>query len=312
MWLFFKIMSSMNFKIYFFLLVSFFFATSSVAQDLFKKQQISLAEQWDLTDTKSKKSGLFKVQQYKPVYILLGNYTNNINQKPQSGNPNNSVPDNIPLNKVEVKFQISFKTKIFNDLMGPKLGGDIWMGYTQTSRWQVYNDEISRPFRETNYEPEIMYIMATPYEILGRKGLFAGIGFNHQSNGRSDPMSRSWNRIVAQIAWESEDLSVIFKPWLRLKEPADKDNNPGIENYMGRGELMAAYGKGRHDLSMIARHSMRFGENNRGSIRIDYALQVWDNLKLMAQIFHGYGESMIDFNHKQTTFGIGLSLTQWR
>jgi len=302
----------MNFKIYFFLLVSFFFATSSVAQDLFKKQQISLAEQWDLTDTKSKKSGLFKVQQYKPVYILLGNYTNNINQKPQSGNPNNSVPDNIPLNKVEVKFQISFKTKIFNDLMGPKLGGDIWMGYTQTSRWQVYNDEISRPFRETNYEPEIMYIMATPYEILGRKGLFAGIGFNHQSNGRSDPMSRSWNRIVAQIAWESEDLSVIFKPWLRLKEPADKDNNPGIENYMGRGELMAAYGKGRHDLSMIARHSMRFGENNRGSIRIDYALQVWDNLKLMAQIFHGYGESMIDFNHKQTTFGIGLSLTQWR
>jgi len=302
----------MNFKIYFSLLVSFFFTTSSIAQDLFKKQQISLADQWDLADTKSKKSGLFKVQQYKPVYILLGNYTNNINQKPQSGNPNNSVPVNIPLNKVEVKFQISFKTKIFNDLMGPKLGGDIWMGYTQTSRWQVYNDEISRPFRETNYEPEIMYIMATPYEILGRKGLFAGIGFNHQSNGRSDPMSRSWNRIVAQIAWESEDLSVIFKPWLRLKEPADKDNNPGIENYMGRGELMAAYGKGRHDLSMIARHSMRFGENNRGSIRIDYALQVWDNLKLMAQIFHGYGESMIDFNHKQTTFGIGLSLTQWR
>jgi len=302
----------MNFKIYFSLLVSFFFTTSSIAQDLFKKQQISLADQWDLADTKSKKSGLFKVQQYKPVYILLGNYTNNINQKPQSGNPNNSVPVNIPLNKVEVKFQISFKTKIFNDLMGPKLGGDIWMGYTQTSRWQVYNDEISRPFRETNYEPEIMYIMATPYEILGRKGLFAGIGFNHQSNGRSDPMSRSWNRIIAQIAWESENLSVIFKPWLRLNEPADKDNNPGIENYIGRGELLAAYGKGRHDLSLIARHSMRFGENNRGSIRIDYALQVWDNLKLIAQLFHGYGESMIDFNHKQTTFGIGLSLTQWR
>jgi len=72
----------MNFKIYFSLLVSFFFTTSSIAQDLFKKQQISLADQWDLADTKSKKSGLFKVQQYKPVYILLGNYTNNINQKP--------------------------------------------------------------------------------------------------------------------------------------------------------------------------------------------------------------------------------------
>lgn len=302
----------MKLKIYFLLIINLILVTSSVAQDLFRKQQISLAEQWDLADTHSKQSGLFKIMQYKPVYILLGNYTNDINQKPQSANPNNSVPENIPLNQVEAKFQVSFKTKILNDLMGSKLGGDIWVGYTQTSRWQVYNTDISRPFRETNYEPEIMYIMRTPYELFGRKGLFAGIGYNHQSNGQSDPMSRSWNRIVAQIAWESKNLSIIFKPWLRIKEPAKSDNNPDIEDYIGRGELMAAYGKGRHDISLIARHSMRLGKNNRGSFQIDYALQVWDNLKLNAQIFHGYGESLIDYNHKQTTIGIGLSLTQWR
>ncbi len=302
----------MKLKIYFILFISFAFVTSSHAQDLFRKQQISLLEQWDLADTLRNQSGLFKIKQYKPVYILLGNYTTDINQMPQSGNPNNSVPENIPLNQVELKFQISFKTKVFNDLMGAKLGGDIWMGYTQTSRWQVYNTDISRPFRETNYEPELMYIMRTPYEILGRKGLFAGIGLNHQSNGRSDPMSRSWNRVIAQIAWESKNLSIIFKPWLRIKESAEEDNNPGIENYMGRGELMAAYGKGRHDISLIARHSMRFAKNNRGSIQIDYALQIWDNLKVNAQLFHGYGESLIDYNHKQTTIGLGLSLTQWR
>jgi len=302
----------MKFKITLLLVICFAFVRTSSAQDLFKKQQISLLEQWDLADTVRNQSGLFKIKQYKPVYILLGNYTSDINQKPQSGNPNNSVPDDMPLNQVELKFQISFKTKVFNNLMGAKLGGDIWMGYTQTSRWQVYNPGISRPFRETNYEPEIIYIMPTSYKICGLKGLFAGIGLNHQSNGRSDPLSRSWNRVVAQIAWESKNLSIIFKPWLRLKEAAEDDNNPGIENYIGRGELMAAYGKGRHDLSMIARHSMRLGKNNRGSIQIDYALQIWDNLKLNAQLFHGYGESLIDYNHKQTTFGIGLSLTQWR
>ncbi|MDE5422646.1 phospholipase A [Ancylomarina sp. DW003] len=302
----------MKLKTYFLFLISFVIVTGSVAQDLFKKEQISLLEQWDLADTIRNQSGLFKIKQYKPVYILLGNYTTDINQMPQSGNPNNSVSDNMALTQVEVKFQISFKTKVFDNLMGSKLGGDIWMGYTQTSRWQVYNPDISRPFRETNYEPEIMYIMPTPYRIWGIKGLFAGVGFNHQSNGRSDPMSRSWNRLVAQIAWESKNLSIIFKPWVRLQEPTDKDNNPGIENYMGRGELMASYGKGRHDISLIARHSMRFGKNNRGSFQIDYALQVWDNLKLNAQLFHGYGESLIDFNHKQTTIGIGLSLTQWR
>ena len=302
----------MKLKIYFSLLISFAFVSNSVAQDLFKKQQISLLEQWELVDTVKNQSGLFKIKQYKPVYILMGNYTSDINEQPQSDNPNNSASEAIPLDQVELKFQISFKTKVFNNLMGVKLGGDIWMGYTQTSRWQVYNTELSRPFRETNYEPEIMYIMPTHYKIGGLKGLFAGIGFNHQSNGRSDPLSRSWNRVVAQIAWESDCLSIVLKPWFRIQEAADDDNNPGIENYMGRGELMAAYGKGRQDLSLIVRHSMRLGENNRGSIQIDYAFQIWDNLKLNAQLFHGYGESMIDYNHKQTTFGIGLSLTQWR
>ena len=302
----------MKLKIYFLLIISFAFVSSSIAQDLFKKQQISLLEQWELVDTVKNQSGLFKIKQYKPVYILLGNYTNDINEQPQSDNPNNSVSEAIPLDQVELKFQISFKTKVYNNIMGAKLGGDIWMGYTQTSRWQVYNTELSRPFRETNYEPEIMYIMPTHYEIWGLKGLFAGIGLNHQSNGRSDPVSRSWNRVIAQIAWETDCLSIVLKPWFRIQEADDDDNNPGIENYMGRGELMAAYGKGRHDLSVIARHSMRLGDNNRGSIQIDYAFQIWDNLKLNAQLFHGYGESMIDYNHKQTTIGIGLSLTQWR
>jgi len=302
----------MKLKIHFLFIISLTFVTSSVAQDLFKKHQISLLEQWDLEDTHSNQTGLFRVRQYKPLYILLGNYTSNINQKPQSDNQKNSVLDKMPLKPIELKFQISFKTKVFNDLMGSKLGGDIWMGYTQTSRWQLYNGDISRPFRETNYEPEIMYIMPTPYEICGLKGLFAGIGINHQSNGQSDPLSRSWNRLIAQIAWESEHLSIMLKPWWRIQESAEDDNNPDIENYMGRGELMAAYGKGRHDISLIARHSLHFGENNRGSIQLDYALQIWDNLKIHTQIFHGYGESLIDYNHKQTTIGFGLSLTEWR
>ena len=302
----------MNIKILSLLAFILILPVTLSAQDLFDKEKISFRRQWDLSDTESNATGLFKIKQYKPVYLLIGNYTNNINQRPKSANPTNTVSDDIALTPVECKFQLSLKTKVFDEILGDKLGGDIWVGYTQTSRWQVYNTELSRPFRESNYEPEIMYIMPISCKHNNREGVFAGIGLNHQSNGQSDPLSRSWNRVIAQIAWETEHLSIILKPWWRIQESAEVDNNPNIENYIGRVEILAAYGKGRHDISIIGRHSGRLRRSNRGSLQIDYSLQVWDNLKFHTQLFHGYGESLIDYNHKQTTIGFGLSLTQWR
>ena len=294
-----------------FLTVSF----NTQAQELFSKNEgsYSLAERWQVNDTLTKQKGLFKVETYKPVYILLANYTTNINEQPTSDNPLNVVPEPIEgLQDTELKFQISFKTKALHNILGKKIGGDIWVGYTQTSRWQLYSPDISRPFRETNYEPEVMFVIPTPYKIFGLNGVFAGIGFNHQSNGRSNPLSRSWNRVIMQFGWETKDMSIVLRPWWRLQEEPIEDNNPGIENYIGRGDLMVAYEKERHDLSIIARHSMRFGDDNRGSMQIDYAYRIYDYLKLHLQIFHGYGESLIDYNHKQTTVGLGVSLVEWR
>lgn len=301
-------------KLIFLLLVMFVIFTGK-AQGLFttSQQSYSLSERWEINDTLTRQKGLFKIETYKPVYILMANYTTDINVQPTSDNPLNVVPEPIEgLKDTELKFQVSFKIKAFNNIFGNKIGGDIWIGYTQISRWQIYNAELSRPFRETNYEPEIMIIVPTPYKIFGLNGVFAGIGFNHQSNGRSNPYSRSWNRIIMQFGWEAKDWSVILRPWWRIQEEQIEDNNPGIENYIGRGDLLIAYEKGRHDLSMIARHSMRFGDDNRGSMQIDYAFRVYDYLKLHLQIFHGYGESMIDYNHKQTTVGLGFSLVEWR
>jgi len=302
----------MGFKKIFVFLLLIICVFITFAQDLFEGKDYSLSEQWDLNDLKSGNKGLFVIKKYKPLYVLPLNIISDVNEMPYSDNPERNPTTPQELDNAELKFQLSFKTKVLTNLLGKKYGGDLWIGYTQSSRWQLFNYEQSRPFRETNYEPELMFILPVNYQFLGLDGVFMGLGINHQSNGRGNPYSRSWNRIIAEFAWEGKHSSIMFKPWLRLQETSDEDDNPGIENYMGRGELLFAYGKGLHNFSCIARHSMRFGDNNRGSIQLDYAIQIWDHLKFHTQFFSGYGESMIDYNHKQTTFGFGFSLVEWR
>ena len=130
----------------------------SHSQNEFEMETVSLSERWDLAEPSGKKQ-LFKFEPYKPVYILFANYTNNINEQPSSENPENTVPVPIELNQVELKFQLSFKTKVLQNILGEKTGGDLWLAYTQSLRWQVYNEAQSSPFRETNYEPEVLFIL---------------------------------------------------------------------------------------------------------------------------------------------------------
>ncbi|KAA1243460.1 phospholipase A [Aquimarina sp. RZ0] len=296
-------------KILSLIILLFLTCSASFGQALIQNPGKSLSQRWQINDTSTK---LFKIVPYKPVYFLLANYTTRINNQPRSNNPINSADESSAFSNTELKFQLSFKTKALKNLLGKRIGGDIWIAYTQSSRWQLYSANISRPFRETNYEPEFMLIFPTSYTILGLDGVFAGIGINHQSNGRSNPLSRSWNRIILQVGWESPSWSIVLKPWWRLQEDTVEDNNPEIESYVGRIELLSAYTKGRHDISLVLRHSLRMGDNNRANIKLDYAIKILDNLQIHAQLFHGHGESLIDYNHKQTTFGIGLSLIQWR
>jgi phospholipase A1 len=79
----------------------------------------------------------------------------------------------------EVKFQFSAKLKAIEI----KERFDLWIAYTQLSFFQLYNKSKSAPFRESNYEPEIMGVVHTDYDLFGLKGRFINIGLVHQSNG---------------------------------------------------------------------------------------------------------------------------------
>jgi phospholipase A1 len=264
-----------------------------------------LTENWELGGNPA----LFHLRRYKPVYLLPYFHSSATNPTPASPTRGVTTSNPAQLDNTEAKFQLSFKTKILNDIFGSN--GDLWGAYTQSSRWQVYNRDHSRPFRETNYEPEAMFVWRTNQAILGMRARYLALGINHQSNGQGGALSRSWNRIIGAIALEGGQWTVTLRPWWRVEEHGSEDDNPDLADYAGRGEILATRVFGGHVLSLEARHSLHRGNRNHGSLRADWAFPINDRLKGHIQLFNGYAESLIDYNHRATYLGVGFSLVEW-
>ena len=271
-----------------------------------------LDQRWELSP--QAKRGTFQVRPYQPVYLLPIFLNSNPNTRPDSPNPANRVtvgPENLDSN--EMKFQLSLKTKVVENLFGDN--GDVWFGYTQSSRWQTYNTGLSRPFRETNYEPEVMFTWRNSWQAFkdatGWDPKLLGVSLNHQSNGRALPLSRSWNRVMGIVGLERENTLVQFRPWMRISEPSATDDNPDISDYLGRGDLLVVHKVRGHELSALVRHNFRGGDQSRGGVQLDWGIPLRNNLRGHIQYFSGYGESLIDYNHRSDYLGVGFSLVGW-
>ena len=260
----------------------------------------ALSERWELDP--ETKQGLWAVRPYKPMFVLPVRYSNNPNESPQS--PTHPISASAPLDHSEAEFQLSFKVKAGENLFGSDV--DLWLAYTQQSQWQVYNSGISRPFRETDYEPEMFLSLPTSYDLLGLTGRFVNLGLVHQSNGRADPLSRSWNRVYAQAGFERGDFALLVRPWYRLKEDKSDDDNPNIEHYMGYGDVTAIYKWGRQEFSLLGRYS-----GSAGAAQATWSFPLQGRLRGYVKAFTGYGETLIDYNWNQTTIGIGVLLADW-
>ena len=266
-----------------------------------------LDSRWELS--RESKLGTFNLRGYQPLYLMPAFATSNTNNNPQSPNPDNVVGNTLDLNAYETKFQISLKTKAWQGVFGEV--GDLWVGYTQDSYWQIYNANESRPFRETDYQPEAMLVFDTNYHVFGWSGRLLSIGINHQSNGRENPRSRSWNRVIGQVGFERPGWTVMLRPWWRIPENAKDDNNPDITDYMGRGDVQIIHEVNGQEFGLMLRHSFRGGSRSHGAARLSWSFPLAGNLRGYAEVFKGYGESLIDYNHNATYAGLGISLLDW-
>jgi len=248
----------------------------------------------------------FIITQYRSNYFLPYSYMEEPNQAPYE-----AVNGNL-LEQQEAKYQISIKAPIY-DYRKHELEG-IYIGITLKAWWQIYNESLSKPFRETNYEPELFYQWVPSYKLGPIDLVGFHLGINHQSNGQSNDFSRSWNRILASAMFRHEQFYATLKSWYRLPEdkkddPLDPsgDDNPDIEHFMGKFELELGATYEGVNFTALVRNNLK--SDNKSAFELNATYPISSRFALLLQYFNGYGESLIDYNHRIERLGIGVQLT---
>ena len=282
-------------------------------------QYSDLSRFWELESGSD--CGTFSFRGYRPITVSVV-ASDSVNRQPTSPAAGHSATESTPYRTTENRIQLSVRTKLAQGLLTqghPTLKDSVWFGYSQQSYWQLFTPQISRPFRSTDHEPEIMYVYPTTAQLpFGWRWRYSGVGLVHQSNGQSNPLSRSWNRVYLMTGMELDNRwTVTGRLWKRLSESTDSDDNPGISDYVGRGELSVRWNVNK-DNTLGATFRSSLASSDRGSVRLEWMQALgsglWggkSNLRLHTALFSGYGDSMIDYNRKRTVFSLGVSLVDF-
>ena len=272
-----------------------------------RKWRLTSEGDWNISDFET----------YKTNYLIVTS-SSNPNDIPVSPTHLNSVDRN--LQKQDIQFQISLKSELLSNIplirnLPYVTSSRLWAAYTQQSQWQFFNKRDSRPFRENNYEPELMLSLGIDNKINGEKKSYIprmlNLGLVHQSNGRADPVSRSWNRIYLQSGWElTDNLTLLVRPTWRIPDSNGIDDNPDIVKYMGYGDASVRWENRANKLAATVLLRNNFRSQNKGFAQLDLQKQVSSdrNINLHLRASTGYGESLLDYNHSQNVIGLGISL----
>ena len=220
----------------------------------------------------------------------------------------------------EAKFHFSAKFDIWPN----RSQHAVYFAFTQKSLWDIYRSSL--PFRENNYAPELFY---SYFHVPGRYEpdpgcgfFFERVGIIHESTGLQGADSRGWNRVYVESRFACYDpasryAAVTLKLWA---PPIGKSDNSDISRYEGYGELTISVGSDRGrgwlgdwELAAHGRKGMR--DWRIGSLELDgrWRPRYGDFWRftpyLYAQLFTGYGETLLSYDRSLTTFRVGVGFT---
>lgn len=232
---------------------------------------------------------------YKRNYILFGSMQNKDGGEPFSGKT------------LDIRYEIGMKFRVFQNQQSLQGLSPLYFGYSQRSWWDIA--ESSAPFKEHNYNPEFFWDFRDegaeeawlPYEF----GTFVDrFGFEHQSNGRDGPESRSWDRLYAQKSLRlRDDLSVRLKAFVAMNEG---EQNADITDYLGNGEVQLTFEPNR-DMDVVLT-STKGHSRSKYNYQLDlvYTMGSWLNTKFMLSYYDGYGEALASYDEKTRSLRAGI------
>ncbi|WP_323842053.1 MULTISPECIES: phospholipase A [unclassified Moraxella] len=255
--------------------------------------------------------GLWGVRPHNPVYILPIYFHGKPNRDPVTPTQKAWHYTTDDQYASELKFQLSLKSKMMEDVFGTN--ADLWFGYTHMAHWQIYNEKNSRKFRAHDYKPEIFLTQPVLADLpFGGRLRMLGAGVVHHSNGENNPWSRSWNRAYMMAGMEWKNLTVMPRLWARIIKGGNSlrpNDNPDVLDYYGYGDVKFLYQlQSKKSISGLLRYNPKTG---KGALQLDYVHPIGKGISGYVQLFQGYGQSFIDYNHEATSIGVGVMLNGW-
>jgi len=233
---------------------------------------------------------------HKPMYMLFGNKDD------------------------QVKGQLSFKYDPFFGFID-NLG--LYLAYTQLMDWKLY--DLSSPFKDINFNPEVFWRLETRKNVFGNIDLgyldHVQLGvWEHKSNGKDGGKSRSWDRSYVQV---QVSMGSTFNVGMSIKYfvlfiPTIDNNNRDIQQYIGSWEAMVFFKHERNDgrpglIELYARFGAGGGPNGFNFYKgwQEYGIifpSLFVRVMPYIQVFHGYGEFLLDYNVKRANTWDGTFL----
>jgi phospholipase A1/A2 len=204
------------------------------------------------------------------------------------------------------KAQLSFKVPVSKNL-------PIYFGYTQLMFWALGDD--SKPFRDLTYNPELFYRLSLKnWNVL--KAIDFG-GWNHTSNGKDGPASRSFDKAYVRANFEKEFRRWVISLFVQGSYLYNLDDaNENVRAYISPFSLGISFIQlfeawiDKSELTIQAVPGGTAGERiDRGGYQAAWSFRLGGLDVVPAfyvQYYHGYAETLLNYSQKVDVLRAGF------